>query len=277
MKRYIFLILLICMVGCGENEGSVTFSDNTVVSSWLDDLTVRMYIENNTDLPIMSSFEVDIHDDWLVNQINGERTVYENYALEVEETDTFRLDHRSENIYTISYALENKVDKIQFIEAIDQGAIEVTLRSEDGEELASKVITNVHIYDSNNIGSSGMGMLFIVIIASVLGAILLEKFIRKWTGIRKPEREELPKLYKTLNMILHIITGLYLTFALRSIGPTELWETIILFVLLYGVLQVVLDFILIKHQKEYRVTLLSFAVILTVVVVIAERYPYMFF
>lgn len=275
MRKYIFLLLLVLMVGCGESEGPVTFSDNTVVSSWLDDLTVRMYIENNTDLPIMSKFEVDIHDDWLANQINGEWTVYESYAMEIEEADTFRLDHRSENIYTISYDLENKVDKIQFIEAIDQGAVEVTVMSEDGEELANKVITNIHIYDVDN--NSGMGMLFIVIIASVLGAILIEKFIRKWTGIRKPEREELPKLYKTLNMILHIITGLYLTFALGSVGPTELWKTIILFVFLYGMLQVVLDFILIKHQKEYRVTLLSFTVILTLVVIIAEQYPYMFF
>ncbi|WP_175615616.1 hypothetical protein [Piscibacillus halophilus] len=279
MRKCLWLILLLSLLAGCEDDGPVTLTDETQVITWLDDLSIRLSIENNTDSSILSEFEVDIHEEWLESQIDGERKVYYDFKGNGElEKNVFRLDHRSENYYTISYDLKKQVDKYEFIEAVDHGAVEVTIRSEDGDVLANEKVRNLHVYDfdSRTNSSNGFGLLVFILLVMGLGGYFLDKAIRKWMGIPNIDREDLPKTYKRLNLGFNLLTSI-ITFMITFSSPSDFWFKIKLLILIYLAFQVIIDLYFLRETKEYRVTLITGLVLMLVAVTLSEFFPYMLY
>ncbi|WP_054752249.1 hypothetical protein [Piscibacillus salipiscarius] len=139
--------------------------------------------------------------------------------------------------------------------------------------LANDTIDNLYIYDLDRIRNGNQLFIFIFIV-TVIGIVLIDKFVRYWTGIPKVEREELPKPYKIMTNVLSVGVTIFTTFFMQSISLGDFWKVLALFVLFYFLAQIILQFIYLRSAKEYRVSLINLVIILLTITVLSYQFPY---
>ncbi|GEL77854.1 hypothetical protein [Tenuibacillus multivorans] len=279
-KFSLIVLLSILFVGCSQQEDEVVITNDSELytSSHVKLLGFSISIDNHTEQEIDYYVKIDIEDDWLSKQLGQNEFVFGEGSALSEKGTIYDLKPDSSDIIGERVEFDQQVNEDRLKQSIqDNQSVKASLISINDEVLVSEYITNLTVTDEEGILKNRDHSFFILILILILlvgTSYLIDKAVRKWLGIEKPKRQDLPKAYKWLEQGANIVLNVVLFYLTIQGEIRDNGNLIMAMFIITLTFEILLNIIFLSKTKEYLVSLIHLAIIIIILAIFIETTPF---